>query len=445
MDYFDKHSTDSLDPALTPLAERMRPRDLESFAGQRHLLGPNGVLRLLIERDRLPSMLFWGEPGSGKTTLARLIAAHTGAELVSISAVSSGVREVRDIISHAAALRRTGRRTILFIDEVHRFNKAQQDALLHAVEDGTLILIGATTENPSFEVIGPLLSRARVFRFNRLTPEEVGGLLDRALTTDSLLQRRGVELTPEARSALIDYSGGDARAALTGLEIAVDLAEGDGSTAAAIDTAIIERALQARPGRYDKQGDYHYDVISAFIKSLRGSDPDAAVYYLARMVEAGEDPLFIARRMVILASEDIGNANPTALVLANACAQAVHFVGMPEAQLILSQTALYLASSPKSNAGLEALLSAIEDVRKDPERPVPLQLRNAVTGLMKAEGYGKGYQYDHESAGGVSGQNHLPEGLEDRVYYHPTDRGTERSIRERLEEWWPKRVRKKKA
>jgi len=448
-----------------PLAERMRPRTLDEFVGQQHLLGPDGLLSRLIERDRLPASIFWGDPGSGKTTLAGIIARRSGVTLEALSAVSSGVREVRKIIDRAAAARDMGRKTFLFIDEIHRFNKAQQDALLHAVEDGTLVLIGATTENPSFEVIGPLLSRCRVFRFEPLTSGEITTILNRAVSKDRYLTGLSVELAPDARQALVEYSGGDARVALNGLEVAVELAlvetppkspptgvGGDDSVSppaeqggikggVTLSVSLIERALLARPGRYDKKGDYHYDTASAFIKSLRGSDPDAAVYWLARMIDAGEDPLFIARRMVILASEDIGNANPTALVLAQACADAVKFIGMPEAQLNLSQTALYLASSPKSNAALTALKEATEDVHQDPERPVPLHLRNAVTGLMRTLGYGKGYQYDHEHEGGVSGQHHLPEGLEDRVYYKPSDRGAEKSIGERLKEWWPKRKR----
>jgi len=442
----------------------MRPRDLDRFVGQTHLVGPEKVLRQLILGDHLPSAIFWGEPGTGKTTLARIIARRTQSELMELSAVSSGVVEVRKVIESASGGRLLGRRTILFIDEIHRFNKAQQDALLHAVEDGTLTLIGATTENPSFEVIAPLLSRCRVFRFQPLEPDEVGAIIDRAVSSDAHLSNLKVELKPEARRALIEHSGGDARMALNALEVAAELQIADcrlqieeacrteanaapdsairiPQFAMTISAALIERALLAKPGRYDKKGDYHYDAISAFIKSLRGSDPDAAVYWLARMLEAGEDPLFIARRMVILASEDIGNANPTALVLATACANAVKFVGMPEAQLNLSQTALYLASSPKSNASLMAIAAAMEDVKSDPDRPVPLHLRNAVTGLMRALGYGKGYKYAHEFEGGVADQTHLPEGLEDRVYYRPSDRGSEKSIKERLQQWWPGRKR----
>jgi putative ATPase len=490
-------------PTPSPLAERMRPKDLDEFFGQTHLLGPKGILRALIASDVIPSMIFWGEPGTGKTTLARIIAGRTRAELIQMSAISTGVPEVRKVIERAATDRNLGRKTILFIDEIHRWSKAQQDALLHAVEDGTVALIGATTENPSFEVISPLLSRCRVFRFQPLGAEQIGEILDRAMETDGWLKESGARLEREAREALVKYSGGDARTALNGLEIAVEIGvaerdtppsfppqtggersesergggvQEDGSPYPSsksdsiartgteprppeerlsltgteprppdnpllVTTALIERALMVKAGRYDKKGDYHYDTISAFIKSLRGSDPDAAVYYLARMLEAGEDPLFIARRMIALASEDIGNANPNALLLAVACFQAVQFIGLPEARLNLSQTAIYLASSPKSNASYVAISEAIAEVQSDPDKPVPLHLRNAVTGLMKRLDYGKGYAYDHESEGGFAGQNHLPEGLEDRIFYRPSDRGAEKQIKERLEVWWRKKVR----
>ncbi len=447
-----------------PLAERIRPGDLSGFIGQRHLLGGDGILRRLIERDRLPPSIFWGEPGTGKTTLARIIARGSGSRLVELSAVSSGVRDVRKVIDRAVIDRRSGSRTILFIDEIHRFNKAQQDALLHAVEDGTLILIGATTENPSFEVIGPLLSRCRVFRFKPLSAGDVRMIIERALENDDYLLNLGTSLNDDALEALVEYSGGDARVALNALEVAVDLAlaeepsppaqrgvdelsppaqQGGIKGGVTLTTPLIERALLARAGRYDKKGEYHYDIISAFIKSLRGSDPDAAVYWLARMINAGEDPLFIARRMVILASEDIGNCNPIALVLAQSCADAVKFVGMPEARLNLAQTAIYLASSPKSNSVLTALHGALDDVRKEPDLPVPLHLRNAVTGLMRSLDYGLGYKYAHEFEGGFAEQRHLPDELKDRVYYHPSAHGVEGTIKERLEAWWPRRKRGK--
>ena len=443
-DSVENKTTDKPDDPLTPLAERMRPRNLDGFVGQQHILGTDGLLRRLIERDRLPPSIFWGAPGCGKTTLARIIARVSDSNLMELSAVSSGVREVRKIIDRASTDRLIDRRTILFIDEIHRFNKAQQDALLHAVEDGTIVLIGATTENPSFEVIGPLLSRCKVFTFKPLTSDEIHTLIKHALAHDQYLVDLSFDLKDDAREALVKYSGGDARIALNGLEVAVELGLSEESLfKGTIKTALIERALMTRPGKYDKKGDYHYDVISAFIKSLRGSDPDAAIYWLARMIEAGEDPLFIARRMVILASEDIGNCNPTALVLAQSCADGLKFIGMPEGQLLLAQTALYLASSPKSNSTLTALVKVMDDVRKDPERPVPLHLRNAVTGLMRAEGYGKDYKYAHDHPGGFAEQQHLPEDLKDRVYYHPSDHGVEKTIAERLKVWWPNRKRQK--
>ncbi|MDP8239091.1 MAG: replication-associated recombination protein A [Candidatus Hatepunaea meridiana] len=459
----------------------MRPQNLDDFIGQQHLLGEKGILGQLIERDRLPPSIFWGEPGSGKTTLARIISRGSGWGLKEISAVSSGVKEVRKIIETAETDKRIGRRTILFIDEIHRFHKGQQDALLHAVEDGTLLLIGATTENPSFEVISPLLSRCRVFRFKPLSPDDIGIVIDRALREDPYLKQLGIEIEDQAREALIKYSGGDARTALNALEVAVELGRSSDTTIKDENTStecalqrveansrtpnkiraeartqyscfqgkltvtLIERALMAKPGRYDKKGDYHYDIISAFIKSLRGSDPDAAVYWLVRMIEAGEDPLFIARRMVILASEDIGNCNPMALVMAQACADTVKFIGMPEGKLTLTQTALYLASSPKSNSTLTALFAATDDVNDDPDLPVPLHLRNAVTGLMRAEGYSKGYKYAHDYDGGQAEQQHLPDKLKDKVYYYPSERGVEKSIAERLAVWWPKKNRKEKS
>ncbi|MCF7810677.1 replication-associated recombination protein A [bacterium] len=430
---------------LTPLAERMRPRNLNDFVGQTHILGNNKLLRRLIERDKLTSSIFWGAPGCGKTTLARIIATQSGARLVEVSAVSSGVREVRGVIEQAATDKQAGNRTILFIDEIHRFNKAQQDALLHAVEDGTIILIGATTENPSFEVISPLLSRCRVFTFKPLSNDDIKLIIEQALQEDVYLKKLNISANDKAKDALIKYSGGDARTSLNALEVAVELGASDRSDFnGIIDVSLVERALMVRQGRYDKKGDYHFDVISAFIKSLRGSDPDGAIYWLARMIDTGEDPLFMARRMVILASEDIGNCNPTALILAQSCADAVKFVGLPEAQLILAQTAIYLASSPKSNSTLTALLAALDDVKNDPDRPVPLHLRNAVTGLMKAQNYGKDYKYAHDHDGNFAEQQHLPDELKNKIYYHPSDQGVEKTIDERLQVWWDKRKRDKK-
>ncbi len=426
-----------------PLAERMRPDTLDGFVGQEHLLGEKSALRRLIDRDKIPSMILWGSPGTGKTTLSRIIANITESKLEEISAVTSGVKDVRRIIDEAISRRGLGKRTILFIDEIHRFNKAQQDALLHAVENGTLTLIGATTENPSFEVIGPLLSRCRVFSFKLLTADNVGSIIDRAVSKDDDLSSMSLSLLSASRDALIDYCGGDARVALNCLEVAVELAIASGlESPIELTTDLIEQALMVRTGRYDKKGEYHYDVISAFIKSMRGSDPDGALYWLARMLDGGEDPMFIARRIVVLASEDIGNANPTALVLAQACADAVKFIGMPEARITLSQAVCYLASSPKSNASYTAISMAMEDVKKDPDRPVPLHLRNAVTGLMKAHDYGKGYRYAHSYSEHFAEQQHLPDGLEGRVYYRPTNQGSERKIAERLRRWWSDRYEK---
>ena len=426
-----------------PLADRMRPTTLEELVGQEHLLGDGGVLRELIERDRLHSMIFWGEPGVGKTTLARLIAARTGGDFHAMSAVTSGVKDVKQIIELAKKNRRTGRKTILFIDEIHRFNKAQQDALLHAVEDGTMVLIGATTENPSFEVIPPLMSRCRVFRFNPLNADQLKTVLYRALKEDVILNKLKIKLEEGAEEALIVMSGGDARELLSALEIAVDLAD-EGKGEISITPELLERAVLRRLSRYDKKGDRHYDTISAFIKSLRASDPDAAVYWLARMLDAGEDPVFIARRMVILASEDIGNAMPNALVLANAAFDTVTKIGMPEAKITLAQTATYLASCPKSNASYMAINKAMDAVREDPERPVPLHLRNPVTGLMKSMDYGKNYQYAHDHPGHFTEMNCLPEELEDKIFYEPSDEGQEKVIKERLKGWWKKRRKEKK-
>ncbi len=418
--------------AQAPLAERMRPRHLDDVAGQQHLVGPGRLVRQLIASGRLGSMILWGPPGTGKTTLAHLIAGAIEADFVKFSAVLSGVRELREIIDAAAArLGQRGRRTVLFVDEIHRFNKAQQDAFLPHVESGTVTLIGATTENPSFEVIAPLLSRSSVLRLEPLAPEDLAAMLDRALAD----RERGLgdmELTldPEARAWMAERAHGDGRAALNLLESAAHLARTAGATV--IQLAHAEEALQQRALRYDKGGDEHYDVISAFIKSLRGSDPDAAIYWLARMVEAGEDPLFIARRLVIFASEDIGTADPLALPLAVAARDAVAFVGMPEGRIALAHATAHLATAPKSNAAYAALNAAAEEVRRSGPLPVPLHLRNAPTALMKEMGHGRGYQYAHDHPGNVVDQQHLPDALVDRTYYQPTDNGAEARIRARL-------------
>ncbi len=423
-----------------PLAERVRPQNLTDFIGQPHLLGEGKPLRVLAKQNQIPSMIFWGPPGSGKTTLARIIADRTKADFYRLNAVSSGVRDVREVIEKAEANRRHfDRRTILFIDEIHRFNKAQQDALLHSVEEGVLILIGATTENPSFEVIPPLLSRCRVYVLESLGKAELDQILDRALTIDEFL--KGQKIVLQDRGYLLLLSGGDARILLTSLEIAVQLAPTNEAGERVITREILEEALQRKYAMYDKAGEEHYNIISAFIKSVRGSDPDAAIYWLARMLDGGEDPKFIARRMIILASEDIGNADPNALVLATSCFTAVDYIGMPEAQLALSQVAAYLAACPKSNSAIAAIHGAMNDVRNLPSEPVPLHVRNAPTRLMEELGYGAGYKYSHDFKGHFVEQQFLPDNLKDRIYYRPTDEGAEKSIRERLNSWWKNRKR----
>ncbi len=405
-----------------PLAARMRPRTLDEVVGQAHLVGPDAPLRRAIEADAPPSCILWGPPGSGKTSIARVVARVTHARFATLSAVSSGVADLRKVIASAEAGRRDGlARTMLFIDEIHRFNKAQQDAVLHAVEDGTITLIGATTENPSFEVVAPLLSRARVYKLEALQADDIRTLLMRALhdSERGLGSKPLPPIEPEVIDALAAYGAGDARVALNALEAAVRDAEARGG-AVTVQTvsAVAQRALP-----YDKGGDAHYDTISAFIKSVRGSDPDAAVYWLARMLEAGEEPMFVARRLVILAAEDIGLADPQALALAVAAQQATHLIGMPECTLVLSEAAIYLARAPKSNSAKTAYSRAVSAVREQGALPVPLHLRNAPTKLMTAHGYGRGYQYAHDYAGGVApDQQHLPEALRGARFYEPTER-----------------------
>lgn len=422
-----------------PLAERMRPRSLEEFVGQRHLLGSGRFLGELIRSGKLPSLILWGPPGCGKTTLALLLSQHVRADFVQFSAVLSGVKELRAIIDRARENHQLyGRQTVLFVDEIHRFNKAQQDAFLPYVEDGTLTLIGATTENPSFEIIAPLLSRCRVLVLEPLSEDDIESLLRRALgDRERGLGGYGFTVSEEVVRWVAENAQGDARVAYNVLESAAELAKVRDLTT--IDLALAEEAAQHRALLYDKAGEEHYNVLSAFIKSMRGSDPDAAVYWMMRMLEAGEDPLFIARRMVIFAAEDIGNADPQALLVAIAAKDAVHFVGLPEGRIPLAQAATYLATAPKSNAAYRAMLAATEDVRQHGPLPVPMHLRNAPTKLMRELGYGRDYEYAHDFPEHFTDQTHLPEALQERVYYLPSDQGAEKAIGERLARWRQRR------
>ena len=436
MDSLFPETPEATQTAPSPLAERMRPRTFDELAGQQELLAPGRPLREAIERDLLQSIILWGPPGTGKTTLARIIADSTRARFVSFSAVLAGIKEIRDVMTEAERIRRTsGRRTIVFIDEIHRFNKAQQDAFLPRVEAGDIVLIGATTENPSFEVNAALLSRSKVFVLRELTTDAVTAILTRALADPVRgLGAEPVDMNAEALAALAMYANGDARAALNLLELCVASAPAvDGVRR--VDAQRVADTMQRRALRYDKAGDEHYNLISALHKSMRNSDPDASVYWLARMVEAGEDPLYIARRLVRFASEDVGNADPQALMVSLAAKDAVHFMGMPEGNTALAQAALYLATAPKSNAVYEAYTRAADDAHRDVAEPVPLHLRNAPTKLMKALDYGKGYRYAHDEADAVADMSCLPPALDGRTYYEPKDRGFEKELKRRLDGW----------
>jgi len=437
MTLFDSYRRQQLEREA-PLAARMRPQSFAEFMGQQHLVGEGHVLRKTIEADQLISMIFWGPPGSGKTTLARIIANTTKSHFSPISAVTAGVADLRRIIDEARERRGMhGLRTILFIDEIHRFNKAQQDVVLPYVEDGTVTLIGATTENPSFEVISPLLSRCRVFTLNSLTNDEVRTIVERALADrERGLGEMGVKLAEKALEHLVVMSNGDARIALNAIEMATFATEPNKQGKRKIPLATIEEALQHRSLLYDKAGEQHYDTISALHKSLRGSDPDAALYWLGRMLEAGEDPLYVARRLVRFASEDVGMADPQALVVAMAAQQAVHFIGMPEGNLALAQAVVYLATAPKSNSLYKAYSRVQQDVEKTRTDPVPLHLRNPETRLMKGLGYGKGYKYAHDFPGHFVEQQNLPDSLQGKRYYSPSDQGFEKEVERRIKTWW---------
>ena len=422
------------DTNIPPLAERVRPKSLKEFIGQSHILGENKILNSLTENMKLFSMILWGPPGSGKTTLARLLTIKSNYQLHQISAVSSGVKDLREIIDKSLLNRSLGKETVLFIDEIHRFNKSQQDALLHAVENGTIILIGATTENPSFEVISPLLSRSKVLTLNPLSFENLSEILDHAFEEDIILSKGNYKITETVKNKLIQNSSGDARKMLNTIDIAVNIVGQSG----AITSGVLDEAFQNKSILYDKAGDYHYDTVSALIKSMRGSDPDAAIYWLSVMIEGGEKPEFIARRMVIFASEDIGNADPKALSMAVSGFHAVSLIGYPEASIILAQLTTYLSSSPKSNASYMALNNSIEIIKEQGTPSVPLHLRNAPTDLMKNMEYGEGYKYPHSYENSFVNENYFPKD-QSYIFYKPTDNGYEKYIKERLKNLWSER------
>jgi len=434
MSLFQPISSGNSDDSTRPLADRMRPRTFDEFVGQEHLIGSAKPLRVQIERDDHGSMIFWGPPGTGKTTLAKIIANMTKAEFIEFSAVMAGIKEIKQVMSEAERARQYGTRTIVFIDEIHRFNKAQQDAFLPHVEKGNIRLIGATTENPSFEINSALLSRARVYVLRSLTEDQIVALLERALADkDRGLGQLGLHAAPDALATLASYANGDARSAYNILEVAANLTRAAGP-GAVITREIVQEALQQRILLYDKSGEEHYNLISALHKSVRNSDPDAALYWLSRMLEAGEDPLYIARRVVRMAVEDIGLADPQALALCMAARDAVDFIGMPEGNLALAQAVVYLSVAPKSNALYTAYGAVLQDVETTAAQPVPLHLRNAPTRLMKQLNYGKGYEYAHDTEGKVANMQCLPDNLRDRTYYRPTNEGIEKRIGERLAE-----------
>ena len=422
---------------MLPLAERLRPTTLDDYIGQKHLVGPGAVLRQMIDSGRIASFILWGPPGVGKTTLAKIIAQRLDTPFFTLSAVNSGVKDVRDVIEKARSGRFFSRQSpVLFIDEIHRFSKSQQDSLLAAVETGAITLIGATTENPSFEVIRPLLSRCQVYVLKSLERDDLLALLHRALTTDVVLRERKVEL--KETDALLRYSGGDARKLLGILDL---ISNADSQETLVIDNHTVTERLQQNPLAYDKEGEMHYDIISAFIKSIRGSDPDAALYWLARMVEGGEDPKFIARRLVISAAEDIGLANPNALLLANAAFDAVQKIGWPEGRIPLAEATVYLATSPKSNSAYNGINQAMENVRRTGNLPVPLPIRNAPTTLMAELGYHDGYLYPHDYPGHFTPQQYMPDALRDTVFWHPADNPAEQRAGERMNQYWPQKPR----